>query len=313
MALEKRWEFIPVRAFTANGTNEGVVTISSTIDFKVKQPVTVKASTLLDKRLEVKRVLSLTQLVVGPPGAIKATENISVYTTGLGASISALEEDRNSIPEKEYSRAVYAEGPIVAYRTIPVDRLGKYFSKDNPFPVQLSDGSVNIETLNANLLVQLSHKDNDPNAGDVHDSVRVGDGTDEMEVNSDGSINVNLVSSVTGPSEVVKTKFDEAPSVASGSETSVVSYTVPSGKTARLHRVTYSGENVATYNLYIAGSIEERRRTHFGADLTGDMRFTGAAKEGPLYPAGTVIQLKVLHTRPSAASFNGRIQVLEIG
>lgn len=54
-------------------------------------------------------------------------------------------------------------------------------SPANPIFVQLSDGSVNIGTVNAELEVQLSHRDDDPDSGDVHDSVRIGDG--EFEVN----------------------------------------------------------------------------------------------------------------------------------
>lgn len=217
----------------------------------------------------------------------------------------------NTITQREH------EDDAAARRVVLVDPNGLFRGQDsaNPLYVQLSDGSISIETLNANLAVQLTAKDNDPKSGDVHDSVRLGDGTNEVGVNNDGSINVNIVSS-TGSSttpEVLQNVFNEAPSVASGSETSVVFYTVPPGKSSRLERVSYSGENVATYNLYVDGVLSEKMRTHFGGDLSGQMDFFGATKEGPVYSAGTVIELKVLHTRPDPGNFNGRIQVLEIG
>jgi hypothetical protein len=123
---------------------------------------------------------------------------------------------------------------------------------------------------------------------------------------------VNVVST-PATNENIKTMFDEAPAVASGSETLIISYSVPIGKIALLQRITFSGENVATYNLYINGSIEERKRTHFGADLSGEMVFLGGGEEGPKYVPGDTIELKVLHTRPNPGSFNGRIQVMELG
>jgi hypothetical protein len=182
MAIEKRWEAIAPRLFTSNGGAEGEVTLASTLGFKVKQKVILKASTLPGEVLEVKRVVSETLLILGAPGNINDKKNLTAYTTALSASIETLEQPRNDIPDKEYERAVYAEEPIVAKRSILVDRFGRYFSTDNPIPVQLSDGSVNIGTVNAELEVQLSHKDNVAHPGDVADSVRIGDGVTEAKV-----------------------------------------------------------------------------------------------------------------------------------
>lgn len=195
-----------------------------------------------------------------------------------------------------------------AIRTLNVDADGNPISETNPLPVSIEN--VTIE--NANLDVQLTHKDATPTPSDVADSVRIGDGVDELAVNDDGSINVNVVSTPSN-TENIRSTFDTAPSVASGSETTIVSYIVPEGIVALLQRVTYSGENVATYNLYVNGVLVERMRTHFGGDLSGEMRFIGGAEEGPKYVTGDEITLKVLHTRPIPADFNGRIQVMEIG
>lgn len=193
MAIEKSLKAISPRAFTANGTNEGVITLSTTSRFKVKQTVIITANTLDALELEVKRVISKTQLRVGPKGGkMKGTEShvdLSAYTTGLSAAIYAEEQPRPNIPEKEIFRAVYEEEPTVAIRTHIVDELGDFFGPGNPLPVVLTDGSINIGTVNAELEVQLSHKDNVPDAGDVADSVRIGDGTYELKINADGSIN----------------------------------------------------------------------------------------------------------------------------
>ena len=133
MAIEKKWESIPVRLFVANGGTEGQVTLQSTIDFKVKQRVIIKGLSVPDLHLEVKRVVSETILWVGKPGDIDFRENLSSYLAST-STIEAHEQPRNAIPDKEYERAVYAEEPIVAKRNILVDRLGRYFHSLNPFP-----------------------------------------------------------------------------------------------------------------------------------------------------------------------------------
>lgn len=189
MAIEKRWEAIAPRSFTADGTSEGVVTLASTLDFHVKQLVIIKASGEDDLvKLEVKRVDSATVLRVGPVGNINARTDISAYTTAASATIEAEEQARSTIPDKEYKRAVFEEEPVVAIRTIGVDRQGNPFGPGNPLSVQLTDGSVNIGTVNAELEVQLSHQDNVPDAGDVADSVQIGDGVETVNVNASNEL-----------------------------------------------------------------------------------------------------------------------------
>lgn len=137
MAIEKKWEAIPPRAFTADGGTEGQVSISSTIDFKVKQKVILKANSQSGTLLEVKRVVSETLMIVGLPGNINNKSDISTYTVADSATIESLEQDRVNIPYQEHENAVYAEEPIVAKRVIQVDRLGRYFHVDNPFPSEI--------------------------------------------------------------------------------------------------------------------------------------------------------------------------------
>lgn len=91
---------------------------------------------------------------------------------------------RNTIIQSEH------EDDADAKRVLIVDELGNFNSPENPLFVQLSDGSVNIGTVNAELEVQLSHIDNDPDAGDVADSVRIGDGVEIAEIKPDGSLQV---------------------------------------------------------------------------------------------------------------------------
>lgn len=188
-----------------------------------------------------------------------------------------------------------------------LDENGDAYSPTNPLAVQLSDGSVNIGTVNAEVEVQLSHIDNSPDAGDVADSVRIGDGVETLEVNADGSINMR----VTGGNGEVVTIFSEISSVASLSTSTIVSYIVPVGKTATLNRIGFGGNNIATYEVEINSTIEDRKRTWFGGDLSGVFEFISSNASGVPLVAGDQVTLKVTNFRPSIGDFEGRIQVLE--
>lgn len=198
MALEKRLEAIPPQPFTADGTAQGLITVADAHEFKVKQLVYLTANTLPDlDNIEIKRVVNAghgvtaTQLLVGPRGgSIDSRVDVSAYTVALSAAIVANEQNRPSIPNESINRAVFEEEPTNATRTFLVDEMGNDYTTENPLPVQLSDGSINIGTVNAELEVQLSHEDDVPDIGDVHDSVRVGDGVETLAINPDGSINV---------------------------------------------------------------------------------------------------------------------------
>lgn len=184
--FEKRLPAVSVRAFTSDGNTLGRISTTQAQDFKVKQQVTLNSNTAGLIRLEVKRVESATVLYVGPISTpINARSDISNYLLADSASIQADEQPRPNIPEQEIERLTYEEEPTVARRTVLVDALGNKYSDANPLPVQV-DGDINVGDIN----VRLSHLDNVPDPGDVADSIRVGDGTDILQINADGSINV---------------------------------------------------------------------------------------------------------------------------
>jgi hypothetical protein len=223
MAREKFLPGVGPAAFTVDGGASGQVTIADTTGFKVKHRVVVKGTALADLPLEVKRVISTTLMLVGPVGDIKERQDLSAYTVAASSNITFPEQVRRAIPLKEIERAIYEEEPTVAHRVIVVDEqgnpttgsaaaasdvniaevLGAPVSPANPLPVQLSDGGINIGTVNAELEVQLSHADNTPDAGDVADSVQIGDGTDILEINTDGSVNTKEVKAASSATSSV--------------------------------------------------------------------------------------------------------------
>lgn len=135
MAIERKWETIPPRTFVSDGTSTGQITLSSTSKLRVKQNIIVKATGEEALSLEIKRVLSKTQLLVGPTGAINLRSDLTLYTTAKAATLEAPEQFRPAIPDKEYDRAKFEEEPVVAERVYLVDEIGEPFDEDNPFPV----------------------------------------------------------------------------------------------------------------------------------------------------------------------------------
>ncbi len=135
--FEKRLAAIPPQSFTADGSDIGVVKVYNATLFRVKQEVLLNGTALPTAELEVKAVLDLKTLIVGPRGSsIKTTFNISAYTVAAGANISAVEQKRPTIPQEDIARAVYEEEPIVAIRGIAVDETGGIRSATNPTPVE---------------------------------------------------------------------------------------------------------------------------------------------------------------------------------
>jgi hypothetical protein len=310
---EKKFYSIPDTLLTADGTADGLITIPSTYPYKVGMVISLSSTTLQPRRLKIKRVISETQMYIGEEKTkINEYADLSIFLLADAATITYLEQQRPVIDILEIQRQVYEEEPTVALRNHSVDWLGRPYDKTNPLPVQLSDGSINIGTVNAELEVQLSHLDNDPDAGDVHDSIRIGDGVETLEINPDGSINVNLVQSPPNQEQSTNT-YGEALGVTSGSETLIVSFTASSAsKRYSLQRAEFTGEQIGLYRLYINGTNIATKRTHHGSGLSGGYEFIGGSQEGLFLSTGDVVELKVLHTRPSTGDFEGRIQIFEV-
>lgn len=297
---EKRFKVVPPQAFTSNGTATGQLTIANTKLFKVKQKIIISANTLSDLELEVKRIDSINIMFVGPEkGNIDAREDISAYTVALSAAIFANEQKRNSVPEQEIERNTYEEEPTVARRVILVDPLGDKIDEQNPLPVSATfDGNVEVGS------VRITAHDNDPVVGDIHSDVRINDGTNDLKVNPDGSINVVIPPGAGG---IPVNEFNQVSSVVANALTDVLTYTVPSPYKGILYRIEVGGNNVATYELYINGNIEGRIRTWFGTSLTQVMEFSSGASGFELN-TGDVVKIRVIHARPYVGDFEARLQ-----
>lgn len=188
MAIERHWEYQAPIAFTADGGADGLVTVSSVECLKVKQNIVVSAVGLPDLALEVKRVISFTQLIVGPKQSklgLKAREDISAYTVALSASIRAEEQSKTRLDPRDIIQSVYEHEPTIAIRTMEVDKIGHPYTVSNPFPTLISDGQ------------------------------------DIVSVNADGSINVKILEGAAGTPIVHK----ESSTITNITETTVATFT----------------------------------------------------------------------------------------
>jgi hypothetical protein len=213
--LEKRLAAVSPQSFIINGGSEGSVTVNDTSLFKVKQEVIISATSLSNlDQIEVKRIVSPNVMYVGPKGGnIDSRIDVSAYTVALSAAIFANEQKRPSIPFEEFTRAVYEEEPVVAQRSVLVDKNGNKYDNSNPFPVNasVSIGDVHVDldgfsTTNPDS-VQITGSEDGTKTGIKHSArvdseldLRVGisDGANKAEVSSTGRLSVSDSSLTNG-------------------------------------------------------------------------------------------------------------------
>jgi hypothetical protein len=181
---ERTWPSVIQTPITVTGWK---VTVADTAGIKVKQDATLSKPGQETQTFEVKKVFNRTELLLGI--ADKGQSAISGITQFNGGTLTISEQTRNKLGDSPIARAVYEEEPTIAIRTVMVDQYGEKYSDTNRLPVAI-DGNINIGTVEAEVVVKLTHLDNVPNEGDIADSTRIGDGTDLLAINPDGSINV---------------------------------------------------------------------------------------------------------------------------
>lgn len=291
MALERKWLAITATPLTANGTSIGVITVADTAGFRTKQTAYLVSNTKQPAQFQVQEVLSPTQLVLGPVGPKVGRQHfsdLSGYLVADGAAVGAEEQDKKANPpDKDHYSAIYEADPVVADRVIFVDQYGRFYGPGNPLPIAF-DGTIAV--------------------GNV--TITDDDG-DEMEVNPDGSINVNIVTAQTN--NVVKNTYGSASAVPSGIATTIVQYMVPLILTsAILQRISVSGENVGRFQVFINGTLIDTRRTYYGANFSEYFEFAVNTTDGYTLAPGDIVAVKILHNKPQVGDFEGRIQVFEI-
>lgn len=142
MAIERIWERVTPIEFTVDGGADGLVTIRSTEMFKVRQKIVISSNAKSDMVLQIKKVISYTQLLVGPvknkvspKNNLLSREDISTYLVADSAAIRATEQNKSKITSEDIIQAIYDQEPTLALRSFLVDYLGRGYGVDNPLPV----------------------------------------------------------------------------------------------------------------------------------------------------------------------------------
>lgn len=91
-----------------------------------------------------------------------------------------------------------------------------------------------------------------------------------------------------------------ATSVASGVESTILSYTVPNGNSLSIENITVSSDNVSSFKVLVDNNVVAIQRTYF-TQLNARFEFSACLK----MLAAQTVQLKAMHTRSSLADFNG--------
>jgi hypothetical protein len=115
-------------------------------------------------------------------------------------------------------------------------------SNANPVPVSDAGGSITVDANNLDIR-DLTH---------VSDSVKIGDGTDFLAVNTDGSINVVVSNDVPG-TEVCDRKTTASVAAAASVNHD---YTVTAGKTLTLEGASIAGSGKIKVQILVNGAIK---------------------------------------------------------
>lgn len=143
MAFERNWTAVPPVLLTVNGSTEGVVIVTDTAGFYVKQlAILTNNATILN--VQIKRVVNSTTLWVGIPGpSMLHNLDVSAFTVATASRISAVEQPKTTLPMEARMLATYEQEPIDAWRTKAVDAYGNGYTSSNPLPVSI-DSEITI-------------------------------------------------------------------------------------------------------------------------------------------------------------------------
>lgn len=306
MAYEKKLAAVAPQALTADGTQFGLVTVADSCKYRVKTTAYLINTAGAKLPVQIKKVISPTQLIVGEIDNKLSSWNpldISSWTVASGAKLGAQEQDKNKIPDGDHYVAIYEADPIVADRVIPVDCNGNFYDANNPLPVAF-DGTVNIGQ------VRVTACDNDPLPGAIHSSIRISDCINDLKINPDGSINVIVEGPAPKLLQNITLTYDETAPVPPGFSTVILTYMVPFGDKASLQRIFASGENIGRYDVLVNGTPISTQRTYFGGALNVDFLYNSSNGEGLPLSGGDIVTVKVLQTRPNTAIYEATLEVI---
>ena len=222
---------------------------------------------------------------------------VSIYVNNLVGSVSLVLKDTFSehVPGKTIlSKAITAQGHykyvVTDFHNIIDASILITGQADVDLGMTSFDNALQsrIDIENAELDVNLNHI-TQPNG--QYDSVRIGDGQDELEINPDGSLPVSVL---TKSGLVV---FGDALSVPANVETEIVSLSQESFVSG----ISLGGDNMAEYTIKKNGNVIMREKT-FWCEFTKHLRLFDYKLN-----QGDTLKIFVEHYRPTLGNFYAAI------
>lgn len=185
------------------------------------------------------------------------------------------------------------------YTQLSADQvLQQSFDEDNDRLRTSTDVTATIE---GEVSVEIDAADGDNIA------ISNADGTKKVDVETIGgknALDVNIIGGISD-SGVSTNTYNEISSVVNGALTTIVSYTAIDNVV--LKKISVSGTNISTYQVFIGTTKIDQQRTYFGSALNLDLDYGN----GLSVNATQTVFVKVIHQRPDVGDFNGRIQIEE--
>jgi hypothetical protein len=136
MSIERLWESIPPRLFSANGKMSGEVPLVNARGFKVGMIVSVSSAALpTPATFKIKRVISNSIWVGAVDKGIENRLDMSAYLLADSAAMWATEQTKTNLSFEDRDYATFEHEPANARRVMAVDELGDPWNIDNPIPV----------------------------------------------------------------------------------------------------------------------------------------------------------------------------------
>lgn len=123
---------------------------------------------------------------------------------------------------------------------------------------------------------------------------------------------VGATVSVSPVESVPKNVYGEITGLLAEESTTIVSYVAPANKKSFLLRVETSGDTLGIFEVQINGVTEAKQRNgYMNFNVVFDFNAAPIGPGLPLSP-GDQVTVIVIHSRPTLASFNARIQTNEL-
>lgn len=203
MAYERVWAEA-TQLFSANGTNQGIVTVSDVAGFYVKQAIVLQSNTQPNLSLEIKRIDGTTIIHVGPKTSnINDRTSVAAYLVADSASITAPEQIISFMKPDEIRNFVYERDPIKADRVLSVDKYGRPYDATNRVPV---DATITVPPVEVAIDAFTKVPPDNLLAVGTEDGTKTGT-KHVMRVDPDGRVEVTSIQIFTKPFDSITATY----------------------------------------------------------------------------------------------------------